>query len=231
MNFDTHILAFWPHPDDVEIWCSGVLYKTSREWKKNVIIDLTPSQLSTNGTPEQRLKESMQAAKILGVSHRENMMLEDGNICDNCIAREEIATKIRKYRPEIILLPRWEDRHPDHECAAQLVKNAVFYAGLQKIELHWLKPHKPRIMLHYMIRNRFEPDLIISLDENSFERKLEAFAAYRSQKETNWWWDDLIKSRHIIDGHAIWSKYWEWYKLYSHGIWVENFDSVSNWFF
>lgn len=114
-------------------------------------------------------------------------MLEDCHICDDCESRIKLAQQIRKWKPEIVLMPRKHDRHPDHECAAELVKNAVFLAGLSKKQIYGLAPHKPRLLLHYLIWQNQDPDLILPLSQESYDKKIEAFEAYRSQQQTNGW--------------------------------------------
>ena len=51
------ILAFGAHPDDVELACSGTLYKHKIAGYKTGIVDLTHGELGTRGTAEIRLKE------------------------------------------------------------------------------------------------------------------------------------------------------------------------------
>lgn len=229
--YSSYILAFWPHPDDVEIWCGGVLYRSAQEWKQNYIIDLCPSQLSSRGDTVTRIREADVAAKILGSYKRENLLLCDGNLCDNYDHRLVIAKKIRQYKPEIVLIPRSFDRHPDHEGTAQMVKNGVFYAGLSKIDCDGLAPHKPRLLLHYMIWYEIEPDIIIPLTPEEFAIKMEAFKSYHSQSGTNSRGFDYIEARHKLWWAAIGHPYGEWFKLYSHKVWVKSFDDVMSGFF
>ncbi|USN56045.1 MAG: PIG-L family deacetylase [Candidatus Peribacteria bacterium] len=92
------------------------------------MIDLTPSQLSTHGDVDTRQEEAQCASKRLGVQQRTNMLLPDGHIMDVPEYRILLATQIRIYKPEIVMMPWATDRHPDHEATAQLVKNAVFTA-------------------------------------------------------------------------------------------------------
>ena len=159
------------------------------------------------------------------------MHMEDWCIYDTCAYRQQLAHEIRLYRPEIVLIPRTKDRHPDHENAAQLIKNAIFYAGLEKVDTDGLPPHKPRLLLHYMIFHQFDPDLIIPLDKDIYEQKMAALHTYTSQHETNERSYEMIRARHIMHGHEIGVHYGEWYKTYSHHIWVRSFDDVVGWFF
>ena len=47
MAFETDILAFGAHPDDVEISASGTILKSISEGKKVSIVDLTQGELGT----------------------------------------------------------------------------------------------------------------------------------------------------------------------------------------
>ena len=104
------------------------MYQSAMQGKKNIILDLSPSQLSTNGDPVTRQDEALCAAQRLHVEYRENLMLDDGHLVDSPENRKLLAWHIRKWKPEVVLIPWSSDRHPDHEVAAQLVKNTVFYA-------------------------------------------------------------------------------------------------------
>ena len=72
------ILAVGAHPDDVELSCGATLAKEVANGKKVGVLDLTRGELGTRGSAELRDKEAADAAKILGLSVRENIALEDG---------------------------------------------------------------------------------------------------------------------------------------------------------
>lgn len=84
MNPDNlDILAFGAHADDVEIGMGGTIAKFASIGKKIGICDLTRAELSSNGTVEIRIEESMKAAGILGVSVRETLNLPDRGLFYN----------------------------------------------------------------------------------------------------------------------------------------------------
>src|SRR4051812_17256851 len=97
------ILAIGVHPDDVELSCSGTLLKHIAMGKKCGILDLTSGELGTRGSGELRLVEASAAAKILGVSVRDNLKMADGLFKNDDKHQMEIIKKIREYQPEIIL--------------------------------------------------------------------------------------------------------------------------------
>jgi bacillithiol biosynthesis deacetylase BshB1 len=91
---------------------------------------------------------------------------------------------IRHFRPHIVFAPQIRERHPDHERAAELIKDACFYAGLQKIEtvFHGQKQarHRPQYLFHY-IQDHFEiPHLIVDIS-HEFEIGMNAILAFESQ--------------------------------------------------
>ena len=128
------ILAFGAHPDDVELGCAGTILKEISLGKTVGIIDLTRGELGTRGSAEIRDQEANAAAKILGVSARENLEMRDGFFVNDEKHQLEIIKMIRKYQPEIVLCNATEDRHIDHAKGSKLVSDACFLSGLIKVE-------------------------------------------------------------------------------------------------
>jgi bacillithiol biosynthesis deacetylase BshB1 len=172
-------LAFGAHPDDVELFCCGVLIKLKKQGYTTGIVDITRGELSTNGDIKSRQLEADKASKLLDLNLRENLNLPDGNIENTIKNREKVVSLIRKIRPKICLLPYWQDRHPDHVAASLLLKDAIFYAGLPKVETN-LEAYRPETVLYYMLHWSFEPTFIVDISKE-FERKMEAISAYASQ--------------------------------------------------
>src|SRR5690606_36003354 len=96
------ILAFGAHPDDVELGCGGTLAKEISFGKKVGIVDLTRGELGTRGTAEIRDSEAADAAKILGVTIRENLRFRDGFFVNDEKHQLEVIKMIRKFKPEIV---------------------------------------------------------------------------------------------------------------------------------
>lgn len=179
------ILAFGAHPDDVELSCSGTLIKHHAMGYATGIVDFTRGELGTRGTPEQRLEEAAEAAKIMGVSFRENLDFEDGWFENDRDHQIEVIRKIRKYRPEIVLATAVYDRHPDHGRAARVMNEALFKSGLEKIHTvdengDTQLPWRPKKTYHYIQSVSLEPDFLVDVSEHH-SIKMEAVRAYRSQ--------------------------------------------------
>ncbi|OIP50830.1 MAG: bacillithiol biosynthesis deacetylase BshB1 [Flavobacteriaceae bacterium CG2_30_34_30] len=178
------ILAIGAHPDDVELGCGATIAKEIASGKKIGILDLTRGELGTRGTAEIREKEAARAAKILGVSFRENLEFADGFFISNTASKLEVIKVIRKYRPEIVLCNAIDDRHIDHGKGSRLVSDACFLSGLQKIETIYegnkQKQWRPKIVYHYIQWKNITPDFVVDVS-GFMDKKLEAVFAYESQ--------------------------------------------------
>ncbi len=178
------LLAIAAHPDDVELSCGGTIAKLVKRGKKVGLLDLTRGELSTRGTLEIREAEAAEAARLLGVHVRENLELQDGSIEVNRANKIKVIEIIRKYKPEILFFPHWLERHPDHEHAHALCREAWFYAGLEKIETTMggikQEPHRPRSYYHFMQTYEFAPSFIIDIS-SEFEQRMQATRAFASQ--------------------------------------------------
>ncbi|MDQ3049206.1 MAG: bacillithiol biosynthesis deacetylase BshB1 [Bacteroidota bacterium] len=178
------ILAIGVHPDDVELSCSGTLLKHLTVGKICGILDLTIGELGTRGSGELRLQEAEDAAKILGVSVRDNLGMADGFFQNDKEHQLKIIQKIRQYKPEIILCNAIEDRHPDHGRAAKLVSEACFYSGLRRIktthEGEVQECWRPKAVYHYIQDRQLKPDFVVDVSD-FIEKKMEAIMAFRSQ--------------------------------------------------
>ncbi|MFY7900530.1 MAG: bacillithiol biosynthesis deacetylase BshB1 [Chitinophagaceae bacterium] len=178
------ILAFGVHPDDVELGCSGTILSAIAEGKKVGIIDLTQGELGTRGTIGTRYTEAANAAKVLGVSVRENLKMADGFFENNEYHQRKVIQAIRRYQPEIVLCNAPEDRHPDHGRSSRLVNEAAFLAGLRKIETIDEEKHqeawRPKYVFHY-IQDRFlQPNFVVDISD-FYAKKIESILCYTTQ--------------------------------------------------
>ncbi|KQR93823.1 bacillithiol biosynthesis deacetylase BshB1 [Chryseobacterium sp. Leaf180] len=178
------ILAIGAHPDDVELGCGGTIIKMVSEGKKCAVIDLTRGELGTRGTDQTRKQEAEDAAKLLGLSARENLQMKDGFINNTEEYQMRIVQMIRKYRPEIVLANAIDDRHPDHAKAAKLASDACFLSGLKKIETtlngQTQEVWRPKQIFHYIQWKNVVPEFVIDISD-FLDQKLEACMAYKTQ--------------------------------------------------
>jgi N-acetylglucosamine malate deacetylase 1 len=178
------ILVLAAHPDDAELGCGGTIVKHIALGHKVGIVDFTMGELGTRGTPESRQVEAMAAARILGISVRENLKLPDGFFQNEKKYQLEVVRAIRKFQPEIILASAVYDRHPDHGRAADIAFEACFLSGLLKVETEdngkRQAPWRPKAMYHYIQSQLLKPDFVVDVTSH-WDKKMEAVMAYKTQ--------------------------------------------------
>jgi len=178
------VLAIGAHPDDIELSCAATVAKLVHAGKKVGILDLTEGELGTRGTRSIRKKEAEEAARCLGIHFRSSLGIPDGNIE---LTRKNILKVIevlRTFRPTVILFPHWRERHPDHEHANRLCREAWFFSGLEKIPTRvrgrQQEPFRPKKYFHYMQKYEFAASFIVDVSED-YKAKKTALAAFKSQ--------------------------------------------------
>ena len=221
MNLD--VLIFAAHPDDAELAMGGTIAKLSNNNIKVGIIDLTKGELGTRGTAETRQREAFNAAIALKVAVRENLEFPDGDIKNNKENLMKMIIEIRKFRPKIIFAPYFNDRHPDHIDASQLVKKAMFSTGLSKIKTFDKEVpqthYRPEKLFYYMQTYTFDPTFIVDISD-TFDQKMKSVECYSTQfhdpnsKEPETFisrpeFKNYIKSRAEYFGFAIHKLYGE----------------------
>ncbi len=175
------VLAVAPHPDDAELFCGGTLALLVSQGHAVGILDATAGELSSQGSPETRKEEAGAASQILGLKERRNLGLPDGGV--NAMDPGQLIAAVgvlRRLRPELLLLPYWEDRHPDHVQTSELFTRAVFFAGLQKYSADLGHIHRVLQVLYYPVRET--PGTSVVVDVSAVHGiKLASIACYASQ--------------------------------------------------
>ncbi|MDY0082963.1 MAG: bacillithiol biosynthesis deacetylase BshB1 [Ignavibacteriaceae bacterium] len=182
MNLD--VLVFAAHPDDAELAMGGTIAHLTKNNIKVGIIDLTKGELGTRGTAETRQKEAFDAALILKIAVRQNLGIPDGAIENTKENLMKVICAIRKYKPRIVFAPYFNDRHPDHIDASNLVKRAMFSTGLTKIKTFEKEipqnHYRPEKLFYYMQTYTFEPSFVYDISD-TFDIKMKAVECYSTQ--------------------------------------------------
>ena len=182
MSETLDILVIAPHPDDAELGMGGAIMRFLDEGLKVGILDLTSGEPTPYGTPKKRQAETSEATKILGVPWRQNLGLPNRSLEPTLEARAKLAGVIRTTRPRWLFAPFWEDAHPDHVAATQLVEAARFWAKLTKTEMPGTPFHPERIYNYYCVHLKMAPQPAFILDISPYwERKLAAIECFHSQ--------------------------------------------------
>ncbi|HKI86751.1 MAG TPA: bacillithiol biosynthesis deacetylase BshB1 [Thermoanaerobaculia bacterium] len=173
-------VAIGAHPDDVELGCGATLAKLALAGRQVGILHLTRGEMGTRGTPSERQAEAERAADALGVSCLDFLDCGDGGLVHDRRSEDALIGYLRAHRPDLVLAPAPEDRHPDHGRAHRLVADAAFYAGLAKRAPELGEPFRPGAVFCYMQHNPFPPSFIVDVSA-TWKRKMAALDAYESQ--------------------------------------------------
>ncbi|MEW4452923.1 bacillithiol biosynthesis deacetylase BshB1 [Bremerella sp. JC817] len=176
------ILVIAPHPDDAELGMGGAILKFKAEGKKVGILDLTSGEPTPYGSLEKRAAETAAATDILKVDWRDNLGLPNRSLEPTLAAREKLASVFRLLRPNWLFAPYWEDAHPDHLAATQLVDAARFWSKLSKTEMPGEPFHPQRIYNYYCVHLKMaaQPAFVLDISEH-WEEKLASIRCYHSQ--------------------------------------------------
>ncbi|MFH1894150.1 MAG: bacillithiol biosynthesis deacetylase BshB1 [Candidatus Zixiibacteriota bacterium] len=172
-------LAIAAHRDDIEITSGGLMLKLHDLGYKTGGLDFTRGEMGTQGNEGDREREAEAASKVLGLTLRENLGLPDAQIEFNRGNVLKTVRVLREYRPHLVILPYWEQRHPDHYHCYRIAREACYFAGLEKLDCEG-EPFRPHKILYSTYYREPEPSFVVDISDQ-FERKLEAVKCYMSQ--------------------------------------------------
>lgn len=189
------VIAVGAHPDDVEIACGGTLARLVQQGYRVGIVDLTNGEPTPAcPSPDVRLAEAREAARILGVHVREILTLPNRVLFDSVPARICLARVFRRYRPKMVLgiAGKTPMASPDHWQAMQITDAAVFYSRLSKWddEFGGLPVHTIQKHLWYPL-GFVSPEIpegggrVVMDITATLEIKFEAIRAYQTQFPTS----------------------------------------------
>jgi bacillithiol biosynthesis deacetylase BshB1 len=174
------LLVFGPHPDDLEIGFGGSVALHAALGFGVGLCDLTRGELGSNGTPEEREQEAEAARAVLGAAWRVNLRWPDGGIDGRESQILDVVRLVRATRPRTVVLPYWDDRHPDHRAASDVLTRGVFKAGLRRFAPDADGAWRPEWICYYFINDSDPPSFGIDVSAH-YETKRKALACHRSQ--------------------------------------------------
>ena len=201
------VLVVAPHPDDAEISVGGTIVRCRRDGLSIGVLDLTDGEPTPHGTPEKRSAETRRATMLLDLSWRSNLSLPNRSLQGTLEARRSLAAVFRNTRPQVLLVPWWEDAHPDHVVASRLADEARFWARLTRTDIPGKPFWPPRVYYYWSIHLRVHPKPAFVFDvSDTLETKMEAVQAYESQVVTGR--DQSFPT--ILDDIRDRARYWGW---------------------
>jgi LmbE family N-acetylglucosaminyl deacetylase len=152
-------LAVGAHFDDVEVGIGGTLLKHVKRGDEVYIAILESDEFRT-GDPDTRVKEQIEAVKLLG-SPLENLKLFKSTHDDPWIISE-----LDKIKPDILYAPYEKDTHGAHRRASKIGQSV----GRKK--------HITTIFYYCGSSIEFYPNLFSFVD---FEKKMELIKCHKTQ--------------------------------------------------
>jgi N-acetylglucosamine malate deacetylase 1 len=180
---EVDVLVFGPHPDDIEIGFAGAVALHTALGFRVGLCDLTRGELGSNGTPEEREAEAEEAREVLGATWRVNLRWPDGAITGTDDQMLDVVRLIRRTQPRTIALPYWNDRHPDHRAASDVLARAAFKSGLRRFASDAGEAWRPDWICYYFINDSAPESFGIDVSEH-YDMKRRALACHRSQFTT-----------------------------------------------
>lgn len=190
-------MAIVAHPDDIEFGCAGTLARWAKAGARICYVLCTSGDVGIADTSitrqqaaEIREKESLEAARIAGVSDVVFLREPDGLLQATLDLRKKLVREIRRFRPEVVMcndpggLLISDDyiNHPDHRAAGLAALDAAFPAAgqphlFQELEQEGLRAHKP---CKVYVLTWDEGKEFVSIDE-TIDVKVAALRAHKSQ--------------------------------------------------
>jgi len=176
------ILVVAPHPDDAEISLGGTIAASIRQNLQVGVLDLTSGEPTPHGTLEIRARETQRASELLGLKWRRNLGLPNRSLQPTLEHRRMLAELIREVRPRVLLVPYWQDVHPDHVAASTLCDDARFWAKLSRSDMVGEPWWTPMLLHYFSIHLRIHPAPSVVMDVSTeIETKMMAVSAFESQ--------------------------------------------------
>lgn len=118
------VLFIGAHPDDIELYCSGLIQNFR---KNNIQVSfIIGSWGSFGGDVIDRQIEQKKALCLLGIKDFECLCLPDTEIAINGINIKLLEKYISDYEPDVIFTHYPNDTHQDHRNISEMVKSICY---------------------------------------------------------------------------------------------------------
>jgi LmbE family N-acetylglucosaminyl deacetylase len=215
----SRVLAVYAHPDDAEISAGGTLARWAQAGSEVHLTVTTRGDKGTNDPDADldelvrlRVRETDDAAAVLGVAGRHHLAHRDGEINDDHALRRELVRLIRSLRPDIVLCPDPTSvffgdgyvNHRDHRVTGWATLDAVSPAAgnphyFPELRAEGLDVHQVRAVY---LSGTLEPNVCVDIGD-TLERKIEALFCHASQLvETGDWFRDFLRESAIAAGRT-----------------------------
>ncbi len=182
------IIVFGAHPDDCELDAGGTAARWAKLGHKVKFVattngDIGHHQMAGGVLARRRKVEVERCAEILGIS-TEVLDNHDGELLPTLENRKTLVRLIREWKADLVLAPRTNDYHPDHRYTGILVQDAAFMVIVPNFcpDVPALRKNPVFAYTEDNFRkpNRFEPDVVVPIDD-ALDAKAACVDALESQ--------------------------------------------------
>jgi LmbE family N-acetylglucosaminyl deacetylase len=219
-------LAVYAHPDDSEAAAGGTLAKWTSAGAEVWLLVVARGEKGTldpdadlDALAEQRVRETADAAKLLGFTDHFHLGYDDGEVPDDQELRGAIVRKIRELRPDVVLCPDPTSvlfgdgyfNHHDHRVTGWATLDAVASAAANP---HYfpdqvregLPVHQPHAVY---LTGTLEPNTWIDIGD-TLERKIDALFCHTSRlDDSEEWFRQFLRDRAEDASRATGARYTE----------------------
>ena len=187
------ILAFAPHPDDIELGCGGSISKWLKEGHHVHAVSL-----SSRSADEREFND---ACDFLGVTSRERHEFFVRRFHQS---RQLILDRMleigRRINPDLVIIPSTNDTHQDH----QVVRDEGFRA-FKRVSL----------IGYEMPQNNlgFNTNMFVRITQDDVDRKYKALSFYQSQDGRPYLTKEFITSLARVRGMQAGSEFAETFEV------------------
>lgn len=190
MEQQKHVVIVYPHPDDESFGAAGIIYHFRKQGVPVTYLCGTLGEMGRNmGNPpfanretlkDIRKKELEEACKFLDIDYKllgyRDKTIEFEN-------KDKVAKHIKEVLEEIeptLVVTHYPGHgvHPDHNALAEATIEAVRFMDEEKRPTVWAAA-----ITQDFERVLGEPEVVIQLDDEQFEFKLNAIRKHQSQAE------------------------------------------------
>ncbi|MEM0982934.1 MAG: PIG-L deacetylase family protein [Planctomycetota bacterium] len=200
------ILVLGPHTDDGELGCGGLMNKRVEAGHEVWYAVFSWCRRSVpDGLPEDILRtEVRNAVDILGMDPEKQLILYDYDVRTFPEHRQAILEDMIKLRadlkPDLVLAPSPNDVHQDHQTISREAIRAFKKSSILCYEEPWNNV--------VFTTNAFE-----KLEQRHIDKKMEALAAYESQRKRPYFQEDVMRSLAVTRGAQLEGGYAEAFEV------------------
>lgn len=203
------VLAIGAHPDDIEINCSGTLFKYRDQGHKIFIVLTTSGNIGSNTLDSReeiaatREAEQLEAAKLLDAEVR-FLRHDDQYLVDTPATRRELTDAIRWANPQVVLTHDPVDMSADHHMTATLVIRVMQTLTGKHVESEYEPVSSKPSLFHWdtPAGHYFVPEVYVDISD-TIEKKLLAVSKHQSQEA----WLSQFQTYSLVDRCRIQSQF------------------------